>query len=207
MSGQERMLRTALAALVALGVAACSGAGSSASIGSAASAGTTAPAGAAPSSLEPAGDGGGQFANVDACKLATVDEVTAVMGEAAHDPQPAMIGPGAAIDSATGCTWSLGDSIDLFDVWIYPSADKDLKTALTDFWANGYQAEPIPGVGDEAYAVVWRGDASMRAVGQVAGVGVRQGAKTVLLTTLRIGDDYLDPQPAAQLALKILGRF
>ncbi len=47
----------------------------------------------------------------------------------------------------------------------------------------------------------------MRTVGQVAGVGVRQGDKVVLLSTLRIGTDDTDPKPAAQLAVQILGRF
>jgi len=38
-------------------------------------------------------------------------------------------------------------------------------------------------------------------------VGVRHGAKAVLITTLLLGDPYLDPKPAADLALAIIGRF
>jgi hypothetical protein len=213
MPGEGRPYKAALVVLLALVVSACGTAASSPSAAGATSAGsspaaaTSASAGAMPSSQESAGNGAGDFTNVDVCNLATTDEITAVMGETAHDPQPSVIGPGAAIDSATGCTWSLGDSIDLFDIWIYPSADKDLKSALGDYWTGGYQVEPLSGIGDEAYAVVWRGDASIRTVGQVAGVGVRQGGKSVLISTLRIGGDYLDPNPAAQLALKVLGRF
>ncbi len=109
--------------------------------------------------------------------------------------------------TAKGCYWSLGDSIDIFDLWIYPSSGAELRATLRDFWEDGYAVEPMTGIGDEAFAVVWRGDEMVRTVGQVAGVGVRQGGKAVLLTTLLIGDDYVDPKPAAELAVKILARF
>jgi hypothetical protein len=164
-------------------------------------------AGAAPSTKEAASGPGADFSQTDVCHLATTDEVTAVTGETAHDPQPSVIGPGAGIDGAAGCSWPVGDSIDFLDVWIYPSANEDVKTALANFWASGYQIEPIAGVGDQAYAAVWRGDPSTRTVGEVAGVGVRQGGKAILISTTLVGEDYLDPNPAAQLALKILGRF
>jgi hypothetical protein len=162
---------------------------------------------APPTSSEEIDDGEDPFAGVDVCQLATAEEVTAVMGVDAHDPTGSVLGPGAAIDGAKGCAWSLGDSIDLFDLWIYPPSASGVAEALDDFWADGYAIEPVAGVGDEAFAAVWRGDESVRAVGQVAGVGVRQGAKAVLLTTLLLGEEYLDPKPAADLALKILGRF
>jgi hypothetical protein len=182
-------------ALVALGVASCSTSG-----------GVTSSS-AKPSVLAPADDDEGPFADVDVCKLATADEVQTVMGVVAHDPQASLMGPGASIDGARGCTWTLGDSIDIFDLWIYPSDAKDIKSALDHFWAEGYAIEPIAGIGDQAFAAVWRGDEMARTVGQVAGVGVRQGGKTVLLSTLLIGEDYLNAKPAAEFALKILGRF
>ncbi len=94
-------------------------------------------------------DSGNPYANVDVCGLATAAEVTSVRGLKAHDPQESMIGPGAAIDGAHGCTWSLGDSIDLFDLWIYPAASSDLSAAMRLFW-DGYAIEPLQGYGDEA---------------------------------------------------------
>ena len=189
------LAKMTMIALMVFGVASCSSSGVATSGGS------------KPSVLEPADDGEGPFAAVDVCKLATADEVRTVMGVAAHDPQASLMGPGASIDGAEGCTWSLGDSIDLFDIWIYPSDAKDIKGALDDFWSDGYAIEPIAGIGDEAFAAVWRGDEMARTVGQVAGVGVRQGGKTVLLSTLLIGQDYVDAKPAAEFALKILSRF
>lgn len=208
MSNHGRLPTAVLLGSIVFLVGACSG--------SAASAGATAQAAASPSQAgaselpsaaasSPA-DATDPYANVDVCGLATAAEITSVMGEQAHDPQESMLGPGTAIDGAYGCTWSLGDSIDLFDLWIYPAPSSDLTAAIGLFW-DGYTIEPLNGYGDEAVAAVWRGDASVRTVGQVAGVGVRQGDKVVLLSTLLIGTDYTDPKPAAQLAVKILGRF
>jgi hypothetical protein len=206
MSGRERLRRVAALVLVAITVAAC---GSSAASPSPASTTTssTAPSPAGSPQQTVAGAAATDYSEVDVCTLATADEITAVMGETASNPQPSVLGPGGGIDGAAGCTWTLGDSIDLFDVWIYPSASMDLKTALANAWTDGYQVEPIDGIGDEAYAAVWRGDASVRTVGQVAGVAVRLGGKSVLISTLEIGTDYTNPKPAAQLGLKILGRF
>jgi hypothetical protein len=206
---RNRLPATVLVAFVVVSVAACSG---SAATPSAAAPGQSGSPATAPSATEAATvavstDLGDPYANVDVCGLATTAEVTAVMGEQAHDPQDSIIGPGAGIDGAHGCTWQLGDSIDLFDVWIYPAASSDLKTALGQFWGDGYSVEPLSGYGDEAFAAVWRGDPAIRTVGQVAGVGVRQGDKAVLLSTLLIGSDYTDAKPAAQLAVKILSRF
>lgn len=197
-----------IASLVA-GIGACSGSAPTAGSDSTPTAAGPSQAGASesPSAVasSPA-DAGDPYANVDVCGLATVAEVTSVMGEKAHDPQESMIGPGATIDGAHGCTWTLGDSIDLFDLWIYPAASSDLNAAMSLFW-NNYAIEPLSGYGDEAVAAVWRGDPSMQTVGQVAGVGVRQGDKVVLLSTLLLGTDYTDAKPAAQLAVQILGRF
>lgn len=209
MSIRHRLPGAILVVSLVAGVAACSGSastpGSSSTPAAAASSQADASESqpAAASSPEIAGD---PYGNVDVCALATAAEVTSVMGEKAHDPQESMIGPGAAIDGAHGCTWTLGDSIDLFDLWIYPAASTDLNSAMGLFWSD-YAIEPLSGYGDEAVAAVWRGDPSMQTVGQVAGVGVRQGNKVVLLSTLLLGSDYTDPKPAAQLAVQILGRF
>jgi hypothetical protein len=203
MAIRERLPRAILVASFVLGIAACSG--------STATPGATAPSRAGPSEQEVAtassADVGDPYANVDVCGLVTADEVTNVMGLQAHDPQESGIGPGASIDGAYGCFWSLGDSIDLFDLWIYPAAAIDVSAALDSFWGDGYAIEPQSGYGDEAVAVVWRGDPSIRDVGQVAGVGVRKGDKAVLMTTLLLGETYTDPKPAAQLAVQVLGRF
>jgi hypothetical protein len=205
---RSRLPATVLVAFLVVSVAACSGSaatpsppasgpGSSATVAAATEVATTATS----------TDLGDPYANVDVCGLATSAEVTSVMGEQAHDPQDSVIGPGASIDGAHGCTWQLGDSIDLFDLWIYPAASSDLKSAVGLFWGEGYSIQPLSGYGDEAVAAVWTGDPAMRTVGQVAGVGVRQGDKVVLLSTLLIGTDYTDAKPAAQLAVQILGRF
>jgi hypothetical protein len=201
MAIRDRLPSAILVASVVFGIAACSG--------STASPGATAPgqAGASPTEVAMATDAGDPYANVDVCGLATAAEVTSVMGVQAHDPQEGGIGPGASIDGAYDCFWALGDSIDIFDLWIYPAAAIDVSAAMRQFWAEGYAIEPLSGYGDEAVAVVWRGDESVRTVGQVAGVGVRQGSKAVLLTTLLIGTPYTDPKPAAQLAVQVLGRF
>lgn len=207
MSSSGRLPTAVLVGLLVAGVAACSGSTSTPGPSSAAAVAAPSEAGAAESqpAASPA-DAADPYANVDVCGLATAAEVTSVMGEKAHDPQQSMIGPGAAIDGAYGCTWQLGDSIDLFDVWIYPAASSDLKSAMNLFW-DTYAIEPMQGYGDEAVAAVWRGDPAMQTVGQVAGVGVRQGDKVVLLSTLLLGSDYTDPKPAAQLAVQLLGRF
>jgi hypothetical protein len=194
MLSQKRAARLAVSLTLGLVVAAC---GSSAA---------SVPPGSTATATEPSVGGGGALADVDVCKLATTAEITQVMGLQAHDPQSSAMGPGASIDGSAGCFWQLGDSIDIFDAWIYPSSSADLKTALGSFWTDGYAIEPIAGVGDEAFAAVWRGDAAMRTVGQIAGVGVRQGDKSILLSTLLIGEDYTDPKPAAELALTMLGR-
>jgi hypothetical protein len=208
MTSEVRPSRFAILALVAITVAACGSSAASPSPTASAPGPSSVSASPAASAQETvAGAQATDYSDVDVCQLATATEVTTVMGEAATNPQPSVIGPGAAIDGAAGCTWTLGGSIDLFDLWIYPSASMDLKTALADYWTGGYQVEPISGIGDEAYAAVWRGDASVRTVGQVAGVAVRLGGKSVLLSTLKIGADYTDPKPAAQLGLTILGRF
>jgi hypothetical protein len=203
MAIHNRLPSALLVAVIVLGVAACSG--------SSATPGAGGPSEAGASAMETAAatpqDAGDPYANVDVCGLATSAEVTTVMGVEAHDPQESVIGPGASIDGAYGCFWSLGDSIDLFDLWIYPAAAIDVSAVMRQFWAQGYEIEPLSGYGDEAVAVVWRGDPSIRDVGQVAGVGVRQGGKAVLMTTLLLGETYTDPKPAAQLAVQVLGRF
>jgi hypothetical protein len=212
---RHRLPTAVLAVLLAAGLAACSGASPTQAPGQAPSvaapseagaSGSSAAAASSPGAASSPADAGDPYAAVDVCGLATAAEVTAVMGETAHDAQESMIGPGASIAGAHGCTWQLGDSIDLFDLWIYPAASSDLSAAMGVFW-NGYTVEPLSGYGDEAVAAVWRGDKSMQTVGQVAGVGVRQGDKVVLLSTLLLGTDDTDPKPAAQLAVKILGRF
>jgi hypothetical protein len=191
-----------LVAAIVLAIAGCSSSGATVAGATASGPATS----AAPATSDTGGSGADPYANVDVCGLATADEISAVMGVATHAPFASGMGPGASIDGAYGCTWPLGDSIDLFDLWIYPAASMDLTSAMKTFW-DGYTIEPLSGYGDEAVAAVWRGDPAIRTVGQVAGVGVRQGDKVVLMSTLLIGTDYTDPKPAAALAVKVLGRF
>lgn len=66
-------------------------------------------AGGAGATTEPAEEGEAPFAGVDVCALSTADEVAEVMGFTAHDPAASVMGPGAGIDGAKGCQWSLGD--------------------------------------------------------------------------------------------------
>jgi len=106
----------ALVLIMAIAPAGCTGSGGGTpASGAAAGAGG---GGGAGEPTEPADEGEGALAGVDVCGLVTADEVAKVMGVAAQDPTESMMGPGAGIDGARGCYWSLGDGVDLFDLWI-----------------------------------------------------------------------------------------
>lgn len=200
-------MRTTVSVLiaVALVITACSSAGGGAETTAAAGAETT--AGPVPTvqptttSTQPPATAA-QASVPDPCSVVTDDQVAEATGKTVEESGAPLEGISIGVDSAVACHWGLG-SIDGADLWLYPAGDADLKSTMAALWAEGYEVQPLPGVGEEAYQVVWEGDPAQFDVGKVAQVGAVSGGLAAIFT-LTIIPGPTDPGPAAQLLESVL---
>lgn len=144
----------------------------------------------------------GQAQLPDPCSMVSDDQVAAATGKTVEESGAPLEGISIGVDSAVACRWGLG-SIDGADLWLFPAGDADLKSTMAAMWVEGYEVQPLSGVGDEAYEVVWQGDPAQFDVGKVAQVGADGGGLAAIFT-MSIIPGPTDAGPAAQLLESVL---
>jgi hypothetical protein len=195
-------MRTAVSVLVAVAVVitACSSGGTAADTTAGNGAVTTAisPTTVAPTTATTQTEATTAEASLpDPCSLVTDEQVATATGKTVEESGAPLEGFTIGVDSAVACHWGLG-GIDGADLWLFPAGDADLKSTMAAMWAEGYEVQPLSGVGDEAYQVVWEGDPAQFDVGKVAQVGAVSGGMAAIFT-LTIIPGPTDAGPAVQL--------